>query len=85
MNCKPGDLAIQIISEFPENVGCLCEVLEMEEFGVWYCRCLRDGTVFNFETGEVISAPAGEIYLIDDYKLLPIKGLKIKEKEECIV
>jgi hypothetical protein len=45
MNCKPGDLAYLIDSDFPSNIGAPVEVLHFDEYAsrflgepVWFCR-----------------------------------------------
>lgn len=81
MNCKPGDMAIQILSEFPENIGSIVEVIDASEYGVWNCKCTDEGTCENLETGELYTCQPGDMCLVDDYKLIPIKGMNIKTKE----
>jgi len=81
MNCKPGDMAVQILSQFPKNIGGLVEVIESIAPGVWNVRCLNEGTGMCLSTGELYTSPPGDICEVADYELIPLKGVLAKNKE----
>ena len=53
MNCKPGDLAVIVRSDFPASIGCLCLVLKSNEIdheGMW-CWAVRASNKIEWEYG----------------------------------
>lgn len=79
MNCQPGDLAICINSEQPENLGRIVRVMRRHEnttewnYGTraaWWCEC-SDDMVWYFRTrGEYRFAKEGPV---PDDALRPIR------------
>lgn len=82
MNCKPGDLAIVIASDIPENIGLFVDVIEADDpdkhrFGiallnvgqVWQCRA-RGQITYRDLFGRMAVATEGPI---PDSALRPIR------------
>lgn len=70
MNCTPGDLAIMISSQNPENIGCMVEVLSPSNMvGWWRVRLLGPAV-----SAVGYRAKAGETGLVPDINLRPIRG-----------
>jgi hypothetical protein len=79
MNCKPGDLAILIHANLPENLGAIVEVIRPCEIfgpGYWVCSSTtpRRGVIGN----RVISAKAENS--AHDSWLRPVSGLPIDDE-----
>ena len=85
MNCKPGDLAIIVRSEFSEDIGTICEVLYQcdplewvdPEIPEWTCKSERISRVMDSDTGEIRLAIDFDI---PDAWLRPVSGLPIDEE-----
>jgi hypothetical protein len=78
LRCKPGDLAIHVNANLPENIGKLCIVLEpydkVDENGpYWLCEATTAGNCVNTKTGAIIHTPAGQRYIMPDAWLRPIR------------
>jgi hypothetical protein len=71
MNCKPGDLALIVKSLWPENLGKLVEVVELEHSDVWVIRHFTDfvGVIY----GKVRTFRAGGESTHTDEGLRPIR------------
>ncbi len=71
MNCRPGDLAIMVRSDFPENLGKFVEVIELSRMipgdVEWAVKALQ-----TMETDSGVD-PAGSVGLAFDSGLRPIR------------
>jgi hypothetical protein len=79
MNCKPGDLALVIRAELPENIGIVVEVVERCELfgeGYWLCRARTPRATLN-GFGHVVVADSGSV---PDSWLRPISGVPVAEE-----
>lgn len=79
MNCKPGDLAILIRANLPENLGAILEVIRpCEHYGAeyWVCRSItpRRGVIGS----RVVYAKTE--HSAPDSWLMPISGMPIDDE-----
>jgi hypothetical protein len=82
MNCKPGDLAIIIASDFPEEIGMVVEVLPDslvdEEFGFcWHIRAKRPVACWDPATGKDVF---NSEFCVPDSDLRPVTGLPVHDE-----
>lgn len=89
MNCKPGDLAVVMYSDIPENVGLFVDVLEADDPNkhgigllhpghVWLCRA-RGAITYRNIFGEMCILKEGPI---PDEVLKPIRPEPMGTKTE---
>jgi hypothetical protein len=75
MNCKLGDLAIIIKSDFPENIGGWVHVEQEGEYvGEWGCKLLQPMRACDLVLNIHITVPAGTLCGVEDSALQPIRG-----------
>lgn len=87
MKCKPGDLALIMISDFPENIGSLVECLEIDPDSCdsWLVKTTTPGPAVDLETGIEEWSEAGDVCVVEDSRLQPIRGENVKQQELEIV
>ncbi len=71
LNCKPGDLAVQISGDFPENIGSLYEVIDTYrcDRGEWRVKAVSGAPKSNWRT----RINVGEIVWCEDRCLRPLR------------
>jgi hypothetical protein len=93
MNCKPGDLAVIVASDFQQNIGRLVQVIRADTvycFGPeWECECLSSVYVEDNDiTGECFGefwANAGRAVSIPDADLRPIRDPGDDARDESLL
>ena len=80
MNCKPGDLAVMVRSEFQRNIGCLFLVVDAHrcDTGEWRCEAVTD-----CDTSEG-RRKAGTIVWALDSRLRPIRNPGEEAQDETL-
>lgn len=84
MNCKPGDLAYIVASDFPENIGAVVEVVKLAPPDPpfpqeWECRPCSLLLGWDDKTGRV-SLSSSSIDVCD-ISLRPISGVPVHDEE----
>jgi hypothetical protein len=80
MNCRKGDLAVMVHSEFPENVGTMYRVLTLDRWdsGDWKCEALT-----SVATDEGRLAPGSTVWALDA-DLRPIRDPGDDARDETL-
>jgi hypothetical protein len=80
MNCEKDDIAVMVHSEFPENVGTMYRILQLDRWagGDWKCELLTSAM-----TQEGPANP-GEIVWALDADLRPIRNSGEDAKDETL-
>lgn len=81
MNCKPGDMAIVVQSDFPEDIGMIIEVLseshiDWEGCYQWLTKWPSPSPTCSVETGEIVLR--SETFVPDEW-LRPVSGIPITD------
>jgi hypothetical protein len=89
MNCRPGDLAISINTDWPENLGLIVRVVRRHinsrewNYGdrpAWWCVCEQPMTWHFLISGRVVSAHEGPV---PDESLRPIRPDADQRQDGC--
>ena len=78
MNCKPGDLAILISSDIPENIGVVFEIVSLDLECSAYCGEPVWNVTGPRET-RCIGGPASRDGFARDSNLRPISGIPMTD------
>jgi hypothetical protein len=86
LRCKPGDLAIIVSSEFPENIGAIIEIEKSADaWGKshgydWEAKSVGR-KIKGRDLKSNVECSFTEIYCVD-YRLVPVTGLPLDETTE---